>query len=243
VGCTQLRVSPFNIPGGGGRAGRRDPDRISQVLREIDADVVALQEVPSLSFTDALLDIMQRELGLTVAVGRTVTRDGAEFGNALGSRYPFGGYGTIDLTVDRREPRNAIDARIDVEGETVRVIATHLGLRPAERRRQVRRLLLAYEQDATEITVLMGDINEWFLWGRPLRWLHRRFGYGRSPATYPTPRAMLALDRIWSHPPERLACVTTHRSPLTRIASDQLPLTGVLRLGGHAPPAAHPRPA
>ncbi len=229
-----LRLATWNIHGGVGRDGRRDLARIIEVLRELDADIIALQEVPSLSLADDLLSAMRHDLGLAVAVGRTVTRSGAEFGNALGSRYPYVRSATFDLTVDRREPRNAIDARIDVPGADLRVMATHLGLRPAERRLQVRMLLHEHEQNPAAITVLMGDINEWFLWGRPLRWLHRQFGHGLAPPTYPTRRPLLALDRIWSHPPQLLTRVDTHRTAQARVSSDHLPLTGLLRLSDSA---------
>ena len=47
----------------------------------------------------------------------------------------------VDLTVYRREPRGALDVDLDIDGRTVRVVVTHLGLLPGERRKQVRRLL------------------------------------------------------------------------------------------------------
>ena len=57
----------------------------------------------------------------------------------------------------------------------LRVLSTHLGLRPAERRKQVRRILSALDADAQSPVILMGDVNEWYLWGRPVRWLRAHF--------------------------------------------------------------------
>jgi endonuclease/exonuclease/phosphatase family metal-dependent hydrolase len=49
-------------------------------------------------------------------------------------------------------------------------------------------------------TVLMGDINEWFLWGQPSRWLHAYFEQTATPRTFPARLPLLALDRIWARP-------------------------------------------
>jgi endonuclease/exonuclease/phosphatase family metal-dependent hydrolase len=77
--------------------------------------------------------------------------------------------------------------------------------------------------------VLMGDINEWFVWGRPPRWLVSHFQRAPAPATFPSRRPIVALDRIWIRPRRRLLEVRAHESPLARIASDHLPL--VARIG------------
>ena len=72
---------------------------------------------------------------------------------------------------------------------------------PAERRIQVQRLL---ERFGTKHCVLMGDLNEWFLWGRPLRWIQAIFGGSPAPATFPSAWPVFALDRIWVRPPGTL---------------------------------------
>jgi endonuclease/exonuclease/phosphatase family metal-dependent hydrolase len=108
----------------------------------------------------------------------------------------------------------------------LRVLATHLGLRPRERRQQVRKLLAAVESELSHPTILMGDLNEWYLWGRPLRWLHAHFQEKPSaPPTFPARRPVFALDRIWISPAGCLRRLQSHASPLARVASDHLPLT------------------
>ena len=107
-------------------------------------------------------------------------------------------------------------------------MATHLGLRPAERRDQVQRLLAELGDEKPMPTVLMGDLNEWFLWGRPLRWLRAHFEHTRAPATFPSSFPMLALDRIWVKPRHLLRRLSVHSSRLARRASDHLPVVAEL---------------
>src|SRR5262245_18462070 len=107
----------------------------------------------------------------------------------------------------------------------MRVIATHLGLRPGERAEQVRRLIAAVECDTPHPTLLSGDVNGWYLWGRPLRWLHSHFREApATPPTFPARRPLFALDRIWVSPVGSVRQVANHMSPLARVASDHLPL-------------------
>jgi endonuclease/exonuclease/phosphatase family metal-dependent hydrolase len=81
--------------------------------------------------------------------------------------------------------------------------------------------------------LLMGDLNEWYLWGRPLRWLHSHFReMPEAPRTFPARRPMFALDRIWVAPAGSLRRLVRHASPLARIASDHLPLTAEVVVTG-----------
>jgi len=75
---------------------------------------------------------------------------------------------------------------------------------------------------------LLGDINEWVLWGRPLRWIRRHFEPTPHRRTFPAGFPVLALDRIWMRPRSRLHKIEVHDSPLARSASDHLPLTAEL---------------
>jgi len=236
---TGLRLATWNIHGAVGRDGRHDVRRILDVLHEVDADVVALQEVASLGLEEGLLQAVRDNLGLHIVTGRTLTRRNADYGNALLSRHPVTRSTSIDLTIGRHEPRNAIDARIACDHGDVRIVATHLGLRPAERRLQVKRLLAALEPGPLGACIVMGDLNEWYLWGRPLRWLHAKFAVTRTPATFPARRPMLKLDRIWAHPASALRSLRTHRSALARMASDHLPLVATYTL---APVTCPPSP-
>ena len=225
----ELRLATWNIHGSVGGDRLHDVERIVRVLREIDADVVALQEVTPLALEVGVLRQVRDTLGLHIAPLPTHRKRDVDYGNALLSRFPFRKVTSIDLSVSAREPRNAIDARIDVHGHELRVVATHLGLKPSERRVQVQRILAQFENAPMGPAVVMGDVNEWYLLGRPLRWLHQRFAVTRAPATFPARRPMLKLDRIWAHPARALTALAVHRSPLARIASDHLPLVARFR--------------
>src|SRR6476646_359713 len=186
VTAKALVVATWNIHGAVGADGRYAPARIVDVLCEIGADIVALQEVGSAQAHEGLLR----------------QRHGSDFGNAVLSRYPVASVRHLDLAVGSYEPRGALDVCIDVGSAVpLRVTATHLGLRPGERREQVRRIVSAVECDSPHPKLLMGDLNEWYLWGRPLRWLPAHFReVPAAPRTFPARRPLFALDRIWVSP-------------------------------------------
>jgi len=224
------RLASYNVHSAIGRDRQCDPARILGVLREIDADIVALQEVEAHDTGGDMLEYLARETGYHAIAGATLKRDDGHFGNGLLTRCPARAINLVDLSWRRREPRGAIAADLDCGGKPLRVVATHLGLRPAERREQVERLLRLFTWKQDDRAVLLGDLNEWFLWGRPLRHLHRYFDETRAVATFPARRPFLALDRVWTHPGHMLKDVRAHRSALAGLASDHLPLVATLEL-------------
>jgi phospholipase D1/2 len=227
-----LRAATWNIHGAIGNDGRYAPWRIVAVLSELDADIVALQEVASHSEHANFIAHLEHATGYHAVEGPLHQRRGFDFGNAVLSRYRIRSVHHIDLTVDDYEPRGALDVCIDVGlGSLLRVVATHLGLRPGERREQVRRILAAVESESPHPMLLMGDLNEWYLWGRPLRWLHSHFREAPgAPRTFPSRRPVFALDRIWASPVGSLQRLRRHASPLARQASDHLPLIAEVAL-------------
>jgi len=225
-----VRIATYNVHRAIGSDGRADPARVLAVLREIDADVYALQEVEAHDDGADMLAWLAAELGYQSVAGTTLKRRDGHFGNGLLSRCPIREKRVTDLSWRGREPRGAIAINVDCSGARLRVVATHLGLRPAERRDQVQQLLHLFEEHPNERSVLLGDLNEWFLWGRPLRRLHRHFKETPSLATFPSFMPVLALDRIWAHPRSMLRRLAAHATPLARAASDHLPLVATLDL-------------
>jgi len=225
-----IRLASYNTHGGIGRDGPFVPKRIADVLKEMDADIVALQEVENRATGFDMLAYLKGETGFEAIAGPTLLRRGADYGNGLLTRFEVLSVQRINLCVDRCEPRGAIDVELDCGGTPMRVLATHLGLKPYERREQIQRLLRVLEGDRPLPTVLMGDINEWFLWGRPLRWMHRHFEETPSPATFPAGFPIFALDRMWVKPRGLLSNIEVHSTPLARKASDHLPLKAELTL-------------
>ncbi|MEO8630339.1 MAG: endonuclease/exonuclease/phosphatase family protein [Betaproteobacteria bacterium] len=230
VDNVRISLASYNIHGCIGRDGRYAPERILAVLRELDCDVVALQEVDTLHGGLDLLAYLAQSTSSVAVPGPTMIRADGDYGNAVLSRLPVLSTRRLDLTFGGREPRGAIGVDLDCGGVSLRAVATHLGLRPTERRFQVQRLLDLFRTDGTQPAALMGDLNEWFLWGRPLRWLHAYFGTSPAIATFPAGRPMLALDRILAHPRQSLNETAVHLSALARIASDHLPLKAVMEV-------------
>jgi len=220
-----LKVATYNVHRCVGRDGRKDVARVLAVLHELDADVIALQELewqPAAAL-DLLADFA-RELGYTGIAGPTLLERAGHYGNAVLTRLPARAVRRVDLSVPGREPRGALDLVLETPHGALRLIATHLGLAPAERRLQVRRILGLLAPVRPEPVVLMGDLNEWFLWRRPLRWLRAHFGRVPAPATFPARRPLFALDRIWIEPRKLRTGLAVHATPLARGASDHLPL-------------------
>jgi endonuclease/exonuclease/phosphatase family metal-dependent hydrolase len=226
----QLRLASYNVHRGIGRDRKFVPDRILGVINEIAPDVIALQEVEAHDSGGDMLAWLAEHTGFHAVAGTTLVRHDGHYGNGLLTRCPVISTQLIDLSVNRCEPRGAIAADLDCTGKTLRVVATHLGLRPSERRQQVKRLLPLFSDRPHDRAVLVGDLNEWFLWGRPLRWLHKHFA--RTPAlpTFPSRKPVLSLDRLWAHPGTILKRLEVHKTPLARVASDHLPLVATLEL-------------
>lgn len=219
-----LTVATYNIHGAVGCDGKFSPQRVADVLGEMGADIVALQEVPlGGGNTPNVLSALQKATGYYAAEGVACDTPQRRYGNAVLSRYPILSLRTIDLSFGSREPRGALDADVDCHGHLLRVVATHLGLRPAERNDQIQRLLRKFETEEMPM-ILLGDINEWFMWGRALRRLVAHFQAVPAPKTFPSRWPVFALDRIWIRPRHRLVHVDVHATPLARIASDHLPL-------------------
>jgi endonuclease/exonuclease/phosphatase family metal-dependent hydrolase len=239
-----MRLASYNVHRAIGRDRQCEPERILGVLREIDADVVALQEVEASDSGEDMLAWLAGRTGMHAVAGTTLIRHDGHYGNGLLSRCPIRATKVLDLTYGRREPRGAIAVDLDCEGRGgLRVVATHLGLRPAERRAQVLQLLQLFSWREEDRAVLMGDLNEWFLWGRPLRRLHRFFEATPARSTFPSRLPVLALDRIWTHPGALLREVRAHDSVLARAASDHLPLVATLDLTARSAIDTRPRKA
>ncbi len=227
----KLRIATYNIHRSVGGDGRADPSRIAGVLEELDADLVALQEVSfGAQLPGELLERLAGSMEAEVIAGATLHDARGHYGNAVLSRLPVERASRFELSVRGREPRGAIEISTGANGVSLQVVATHLGLRPAERRHQIAQLLPLFDASTADVKILLGDLNEWFLWGRPIRWLHRVFDPGPAPATFPANRPWLALDRVWVTPSGVLERLYVHDSASARAASDHLPLVGELHI-------------
>lgn len=227
----RLRIATYNVHGCVGTDRRCDPQRIARVVSELDADVVALQE-----FTygnDIALDTRTAgDLGIFdgyhCALGPTLERRAQQFGNLVLTRHPIREIERLDLSVGRAEPRGALAVTIDAAGVELHVLATHLGLRLADRRHQVRRILEHVDALESKLLAVLGDFNDWLPGRSVVHALDQRLGHPPSPRSFPAFLPVLALDRIWVNPLQALVALHTHASAVARRASDHLPVVAEL---------------
>jgi endonuclease/exonuclease/phosphatase family metal-dependent hydrolase len=158
-----MMLATYNIHACIGSDGHFAPERIVNVLKEMNADITALQEVEQHELNgEDLLDYLGEKTKLIAITGPTLLRHNRYYGNALLTRLPVLVANQIDLTISGREPRSALDVILDFHDQLMRVVATHLGLNPRERHHQTRQLLALLKAPSADISVLMGDLNEWF---------------------------------------------------------------------------------
>jgi endonuclease/exonuclease/phosphatase family metal-dependent hydrolase len=207
--------------------------RIAEVLKQIDADVIALQEVVGMdeaarehNQVHAIAD----ELGFEFRIGENRKFRGAAYGNALLSRLPIVADHNHDLTFRMNEPRGCLEVTITNLQTSLCIYNVHLGTGFFERRYQAHRLFDVIENNSSRgPRIVLGDFNEWTR-GRTTHLLsnhlncaepERRAGRARS---YPGVFPMLHLDHIYYDSPLKLNRIAVHRTRLALIASDHLPI-------------------
>jgi endonuclease/exonuclease/phosphatase family metal-dependent hydrolase len=228
---TELTITTWNIHSLIGRDARFDLDRIAAVIRETSPDVVALQELGDFRgrIPRGSIERLADALGLPLAFGAAIERDGRRYGNGVLTKLPIAGSWKHDLR-GFLEPRNVLRADIDLGSSRLVLFSVHLGLVPFERGGQVRSFARVLDDPTLrDVPVLLGgDFNHWPLWpDRPLE----RLGFediarrlGRRRPTFPSDGPFLRLDRFYSNSLVRPVEVRVHATPLARVASDHLPL-------------------
>jgi endonuclease/exonuclease/phosphatase family metal-dependent hydrolase len=225
---TSLRVATYNVHECVGTDGRHDPERVAKVVTELDADIVALQEF---TYPASVALETRTPVGLTMldryvcALGPTrQTRRQECFGNALFTRHTIVDVHRIDLSMEKREPRGALAATVEVGGTPVHVLAAHLGLRLHERRFQVRQILKYLDSVRHTLFIVLGDFNDWLPGRSVVHVLDERLGRQTRVASFPARYPVVPLDRIWVHPTRALRRMFSHATPTARLASDHLPV-------------------
>jgi endonuclease/exonuclease/phosphatase family metal-dependent hydrolase len=228
-----VRIVSYNVHACVGSDGKFDPDRILDVLEILGADFVALQEFEDRRYASGTLsEYFADRLGMFAYSGSTLRRKDAPYGNLLFAGREASRIRTHDLSEPGGEPRGAIEAAFDLGDNRLQLVATHLGLRATERRRQVIRLLEIVSAIESDIAVLAGDVNEWRPRAFALRTLARTFEFGSRSRTFPARSPVLALDRIYVSPGTRVVDHYVDRSQQSRQASDHLPLVCDLSVAG-----------
>jgi endonuclease/exonuclease/phosphatase family metal-dependent hydrolase len=235
-----LTAVSYNIHQCVGTDGRRDLQRVAAVIEDTKADIIGLQEVdfnPRGAKKSHQLDYLAEATGMRAIAGPTFRRADVDFGNALLTRREISEVKLHDVSVFGRQPRGVIDAEISCDGKRVRVLVTHLGLAVNERRRQAQSLLkiIRDQRKNYDLTLVLGDINEWRPRGFALYSLNSHLGKMPSPRTFPSFFPVFALDRIWVKPKAALLQIEISNNGLARTASDHLPVLARVNLSNSIP--------
>lgn len=236
-----LRVVTYNVHRCKGLDGRVRPDRVAKVLKEIDADIVALQEVVCIPGGEPEGDqahYIAREIGADFLFGENRKLWGGAYGNVVLSKLPMKTVKNHDLSVRGRERRGCLHIDVEVGGRMVHVFNVHLGTAFLERRKQGRQLAgldILLNNELKGPRLLLGDFNEWAP-GLTTKLLRAHMQsvdikkHLRRRTTYPGVLPMFHLDHIYHDESMEVVGLTLHRTRTALVASDHLPLIAELKL-------------
>lgn len=224
-----LKLASYNLHKCRGMTGPHAPLRNLAVIRALDPDIIALQEVDFRYGVrpEALpRRLIQAETGLVPAdiYGTTESSLGWH-GQTILMRPHLAKQAVLRrLPLPGLEPRGAIALRLP--GLTV--IGAHLGLARSSRRAQLARITAQAARIAEDHIVLMGDFNEW----RDDRGLESLAGFRviAPGPSYPAPLPQLRLDRMALTRNLTLEETGVFTQAGAREASDHLPIWARIRL-------------
>ncbi|WP_260598840.1 endonuclease/exonuclease/phosphatase family protein [Sphingomonas endolithica] len=227
-----IKVASYNIHKGIGLDRRRDPARILEVLREIDADVVALQEADRRFGAKAgvipLHALEEHSPWKPISFGMRASSMGWH-GNVLLVRKDAVVLDSEAIHLPALEPRGAVMADVRVRGTAIRVVGMHLDLSGLSRRRQAHAILTHVEACVERRpTVMMGDLNEWSAAGGCLRDFGKDYAFAPTDPSFHVRRPIARLDRIMVSRDFTVMECGAHHSAASRKASDHLPIWAVL---------------
>ena len=233
----RLRIATYNIHKCRGLDRKTSIARIADVVRRLDADIIALQEILDVrngkpEFDQARELVNQLEQYYS-AFGENRTLHGGAYGNMTLSRFPVAFACNYDLTWMHRERRGCLRTDFEIGHKTVlHVFNIHLGTSFVERRHQARRLVskeVLHAQELTGPRVVVGDFNEWTrglasrLMGSAFRTAEPK-AFSRYGRTYPGVMPFLHLDHFYYDSTMSLLGLKLIRTRKALIASDHLPL-------------------
>lgn len=233
-----FRVMTYNIRHAEGRDGKINPNRIADLIKQENADIVALQEVDK-GMTRTQRRDLPAELaaltGMTCIFSNNHSIQGGEYGNAILTRFPVLSATNLHYRrVQEVETRGLLQVTLTVHGRPLIFMATHLNhsTNDISRWSNLDEIETIIGQSAGQPMVLCGDFNS-----RPASRIHRRLqnrlddvwllvgsGYGY---TIPSEKPNRRIDYIWLPKDQSLLPLKTWIPDSD--ASDHLPVVAELR--------------
>lgn len=228
----RFRLASYNIRKCIGLDRRRDPGRVIDVLNNLDADIVTLQEADKRlgNRPAALPEAMLAEHSDYDVAEVDDTKGLGAHGNAILVRHGTKVRHVEALSLPGFEPRGAVVAKLETDAGPMRVTGVHLGLMRRHRRQQLQRLLSHLETEPVLPSIIAGDFNEWSE-TRGLEPLEE-FIIHAPGQSYHAARPVASLDRIAHDKGFQLRDAGVDQSQRARRASDHLPVWVDLELGG-----------
>ncbi|HTI66965.1 MAG TPA: endonuclease/exonuclease/phosphatase family protein [Caulobacteraceae bacterium] len=245
------RIMTYNVHSCVGVDDRLDVARIAAVIAQSKPDIVALQELDVGRIRTGGVDqahAIASRLGMSFHFGCAMTVAEEQYGDAILTALPMrlvkaGPLPTLPR-VRGLEPRGAIWAAIEVEpGVEVQIVNTHLGLVPLEQRAQAATLVgpaWLGDKACAAPKILIGDFNATSRYAcykvltkgmaDAQRQLQRNGVRPRTTRTFPSRFPMLRIDHLFVSPGVEVLDVHAPNGPLTRAASDHLPLVADFRV-------------
>lgn len=228
-----LRVVAYNIKHGRGMDGRVDLDRVADVLRRLNPDVVTLQEVDDGAERTGGVDqvaVLAERLAMEGFHGPHRPFQGGFYGNAVLTRLPVLEERTHPIPSTPGSPLTVHEVRVAVGAvrRPVSVVSVHLAGTPERRLAQADSVTRRF-RDAGHPVLLAGDFN-----GRPdgpvVTRLARDWAVlpkAGDPRTYPADAPDREIDFVMLRPVEAFR-VLDHRVVAAAVASDHRPLLAVV---------------
>ena len=233
----QLKVLTYNIHHGEGIDRRLDLERIARVIRDVDPDLVALQEVDRHTTRTGGVDqpdILARLTGRHVVMGENIPLQGGTYGNAVLSRWPILTHHNHLLPcLKQGEQRGVLVVEVDWPAASpLRLLATHFDHRPDEAERIESAIMINTLAATTPEApmILAGDLNA-TPDSAPLRRLREMWTL-TSPVpqpTIPVESPQRQIDYILYRPSDRWQVVTS-RVLEEATASDHRAVLAVIEL-------------